>query len=182
MEYNFKFHLWPIWLLIANLLIAVRQTFPILPLLAVFAGTEKPNWKELKTNYFSPKNGHRKIITKQKEIVLKFKLLYLVTEMVVKARTLNQTQFVGKFGCIFSRNGGPNEKKLPKLSLSSQRRNAVAVTLQLLEWCTGVNENEKYLQATHLWEKISPNFPYSSPHIIVLQIFVRMSAISWKLL
>ena len=79
------------WLMIANLPIAVRQSFPNLSLLAIYVGTEEPNWNELKALDFSSLNGPRKVIIKQNEMIVNFKLLYLVTNMVAKTGTLNHT-------------------------------------------------------------------------------------------
>ena len=78
-----------------------QTKFPNLPLLAVYAGTEKLNWKELNAFDFSSLNGPRKVIIKQNEVIVNFRLLYLETNMLAKAGIVNPTQFNGKLGCSF---------------------------------------------------------------------------------
>ena len=98
-----KLRLWPMWLTIVKLPIAVRQSYPNLPLLAVYAGTEKPNWEKLEAIDFSSLKWTRKVIIKQKEVLVIWRLLYLVTDMVLKheySTTLNSMENLVVFFAI----------------------------------------------------------------------------------
>ena len=82
---NLNIHVWPMWLLIANLPITVRPRFPNVSLLTVYARIKTPNWIELKANDLSLLNGPRKTIIKQEEFIFNSRLLYLVTDIVATA-------------------------------------------------------------------------------------------------
>ena len=107
---NFKFHLWPMWLMITNLPIVFRQSFSNLILLAVYARADKPSRTELKTIIFSPPNRPRTVIIKRKGVLVIFKLLYLLTDKVTEAGILNHIQLNRKFSCMSWSNEVTSEK------------------------------------------------------------------------
>ena len=100
MKSTSKFHIWPMWLMIANLPIAVRQSYPNMTLAALYAGSQKPIWSEVdKVLDLSVINRAHDLNIRGQVVHTDFKLIYLVADMVAKASILNHMQFNGRFGC-----------------------------------------------------------------------------------
>ena len=88
------------WLIIANLPIAVRQSYPNMTLAALYAGSQKPIWSEVdKVLDLSVINRAHDLNIRGQVVHTDFKLIYLVADMVTKANILNHMQFNGRFGC-----------------------------------------------------------------------------------
>ena len=107
--------LWPIYLMIADLPIHIRQKSESMILYAL--ATNKPNWNEcfirlrnfLNTSHFfsvvtnygncSCNAGNRVIILQNVNVNAKFEVIYVVCDLPGLCSVTNCTQYNGKFGC-----------------------------------------------------------------------------------
>ena len=102
------------WLMNKPLPMAVKHFFSVLQVLEVYAGTEYPNWKALKTNNFCSLKGTRNVIIK-KQLVVNFSLLFSLPYMAAKSSTLNHIQLSGNLGgilCYYEDSSGKNGQGL----------------------------------------------------------------------